>query len=406
MPVQPTSSPEFQNNLGALGPQLLTAFPGVTVVAASVFDAAGEAVWSTGTLAPDERLLVQDALDAFSLEPGLSCFERDQQNGRTFVVFPLRCPRGQRRGAAALVLATRTLGGSGREKLLDPALQIILKRLSIAVAAEAGPDEATVVRPVSDALGVNGPPGAEFLTLYVQQLLKLRTSGRTRRYEVLLRSSAPGESEARAPAAILRAADEPDSGGVLDRYVVTRLTRWLAANRDHLEAEPASFSINLSVGALADPGFPDFVGRALRETRANPRLLAFEIRESLCRERRADVERLIAACDRLTCHIVIDDFTLHSDVLPLLRHKAVRLLKIDAQLTGAAIKDKLSQAVVVAIAQMAKILGQHCVAKRIDSAIARQWLAATGVDFAQGFLLEGPLPLTELSVLQERSRAP
>jgi hypothetical protein len=137
---------------------LFAPYPGVTVVAASVFDAAGEAVWSTGTLAPDERLLVQDALDAFSLEPGLSCFERDQQNGRTFVVFPLRCPRGQRRGAAALVLATRTLGGSGREKLLDPALQIILKRLSIAVAAEAGPDEATVVRPVSDALGVSDAP--------------------------------------------------------------------------------------------------------------------------------------------------------------------------------------------------------------------------------------------------------
>jgi hypothetical protein len=210
MPVQSTSFPESHNSLGALGPQLLTAFPGVTVVAASVFDAAGEAVWSTGTLAPDEGPLVQDALDAFSLEPGLSCFERDQQNGRTFVVFPLRCPRGQRRGAAALVLATRTLGGSGREKLLDPALQIILKRLSIAVAVEAGPDEATVVRPVSDALGVNGPPGAEFLMLYVQQMLKLRTSGRTRRYEVLLRSSAPGESEAQAPAAILRAADEPD----------------------------------------------------------------------------------------------------------------------------------------------------------------------------------------------------
>ena len=33
-------------------------------------------------------------------------------------------------------------------------------------------------------------------------------------------------------------------------------------------------------------------------------------------------------------------------------------------------------------------------------ATARQWLAAIGVDFAQGYLLEGPLPITELASLR------
>jgi EAL domain-containing protein (putative c-di-GMP-specific phosphodiesterase class I) len=42
----------------------------------------------------------------------------------------------------------------------------------------------------------------------------------------------------------------------------------------------------------------------------------------------------------------------------------------------------------------------HCVAKRIDSPMARQWLSAVGVDFAQGFLLEGPLPITQLASLR------
>ena len=42
----------------------------------------------------------------------------------------------------------------------------------------------------------------------------------------------------------------------------------------------------------------------------------------------------------------------------------------------------------------------HCVAKRIESPTARQWLAAIGVDFAQGILLEGPLPITELASLR------
>ena len=38
--------------------------------------------------------------------------------------------------------------------------------------------------------------------------------------------------------------------------------------------------------------------------------------------------------------------------------------------------------------QGSRVLGMHCVAKRIDSPMARQWLSAVGVDFAQGFLLD------------------
>jgi len=46
-----------------------------------------------------------------------------------------------------------------------------------------------------------------------------------------------------------------------------------------------------------------------------------------------------------------------SQVLPLLRSKAVRLVKIDPKLTSSALKDKLSQALVVATVQAAKVMG-------------------------------------------------
>mgnify|MGYP000715175701 CR=1 FL=1 len=59
-----------------------------------------------------------------------------------------------------------------------------------------------------------------------------------------------------------------------------------------------------------------------------------------------------------------------------------------------------AQAQVAAISHGSRVLGMHCVAKRIDSPMARQWLSAVGVDFAQGFLLEGPLPITQLASLR------
>ena len=52
----------------------------------------------------------------------------------------------------------------------------------------------------------------------------------------------------------------------------------------------------------------------------------------------------------------------------------MRLVKIDAKLSSSALKDKLSQAMVVATVQAAKVLGIHCSAKKVDSQAALQWL--------------------------------
>ncbi|MEO7775581.1 MAG: EAL domain-containing protein [Steroidobacteraceae bacterium] len=435
--MSPSAPPDTETRLTRsiekIGLQLRDLFPGLRLQFISLHDAKGDALWlSEGAIGPDEHAIVLDAMDGFALEVQRKCYEKTLEDGRTALVFAARDPRGERRGAAMLMAESRSLDGTGHEKALLPALQSLLKRFSVLLAPGSGETSAshtlstsmsamtitgdtqmgssvalpataepTMLMPSGMATG--GQAASEFgdLVLYVQQLLKLRTSGRTRRYEVLLRSRAGGEVGNVAPEELLRRADEAGTGGVIDRHVVSQLVSWLERNRDSLDADPVNFSINLSTGALADAGFPEFLRSTLQAAGLPARLLAFEIREIVCREQRADVERFISACERMGCQVVIDDFTLHSDVLPLLRSKAVRLVKIDATLTASAMKEKLAQALVVAISQAAKVLGTHCVAKRIDSAMARQWLAAIGVDFAQGFLLEGPLPLTNLSNLRD-----
>jgi EAL domain-containing protein (putative c-di-GMP-specific phosphodiesterase class I) len=434
------TAPVASTPVEKIGMQLRDLFPGLRLQFISLHDAKGDALWlSEGAIGPDEHSLVLDAMDLFALETRHKCFEKTLGDGRTALIFAARDPRGERRGAAMLMAESRSLDGSAQEKALLPALQSLLKRFSVllapasaetsgtqtmsasmsmagfsagdtlpgAPATQAAP-EPTLLMPASAVSGLAATAGhGEFaeLVLYVQQLLKLRTSGRTRRYEVLLRSRSGGEVGNTAPEELLRKADEHGSGGLVDRYVVSQLTTWLERNRDSLDSDPVSFSVNLSTGALADASFPEFIHSTLKAAGLPPRLLAFEIREIVCREKRADVERFIGACERMGCQVVIDDFTLHSDVLPLLRSKAVRLVKIDAALTAAAMQEKLAQALVVAISQSAKVLGTHCVAKRIDSSMARQWLAAIGVDFAQGFLLEGPLPLTNLASLTDANSA-
>jgi len=60
-------------------------------------------------------------------------------------------------------------------------------------------------------------------------------------------------------------------------------------------------------------------------------------------------------------------------------------------------KDRVPQALVVAITQASKVLGLSCVAKRVDTPAVRDWLSAVGLDYAQGFLLDQPRSLLSLA---------
>jgi EAL domain-containing protein (putative c-di-GMP-specific phosphodiesterase class I) len=249
------------------------------------------------------------------------------------------------------------------------------------------------------------PPAANLMTdqeqaadliLDVQQLTQLRSGGRTRRYEVLARSRRDSARKQVPPAFVAPAARGPE-GAALDSLVLKQLLNWLGENPVVWEAEPASFSLNVSIGALEDPQFLQRLPADLARTGVAAQCIGFEISEQACTQSPAQVERFIATCEKLGCFLVLDNFSLSPDSLRFLRSPALRLVKIDAQLTSSALQDKLSQALVVAIAQACKVLGIHCVAKRVESQAALQWLTAVGCDLAQGFVLDRPLPLESLA---------
>lgn len=267
---------------------------------------------------------------------------------------------------------------------------------SLRLPTQAGPADtasAKVLKQTSDTSSSRSLPATSstgaaralsldpaLVTLEMLPFVKLRSGGRTRRFEVLPTGSA---RELRDPA-------------TLDSLAMQRLLAWLGANRAAWTTEPASFTMNLSIATLEDEGFLKQVAAGLQSNGIAPDTVGFEIAEPLCTQRRAQVERFMAACDKLGCYVVIDDFSFDSAVLPLLRSKSLRLVKIDARLTGSALRDKLSQAMVVAVVQAVKVLGMHCAAQQVDSQAALQWLTAVGCDFAQGPMLARQQPLGKL----------
>ncbi len=238
--------------------------------------------------------------------------------------------------------------------------------------------------PASSAAGAAGMAAALVndpnLMLELLPYAKLRAGGQTRRFQVLARASAGH----RDPAA-------------LDALVLQRLLGWLAAHRPAWSSQPTSFTVNLSIATLEDERFAQKMAQTLNSHGIAAEAIGYEISEALCAQRRAQVERFITQCDKVGSWVIVDDFSFDSQVLPLLKSKALRLVKIDSRLTSNALKDKLSQALVVATVQASKVLGIHCAAKKVDSQAALQWLTAIGCDFAQGQALAPAQPLDSLA---------
>ena len=230
------------------------------------------------------------------------------------------------------------------------------------------------------AAAIGGAPADANVQLEVLPFGKLRAGGQTRRFQVIARVA----GAVRDPAA-------------QDGLVLQRLMGWLAAHRAAWNSQPTGFTLNLSIATLEDERFAQKLAAALHSHGIAGDTFGFEIAEALCTQRRAQVERFIAQCEKAGVWIVIDDFSFDSQVLTLLRSKAVRVVKIDTKLTSSALKDKLCQAMVVATVQATKVLGIHCAAKKVDSQAALQWLTAIGCDFAQGAALGAAQSLDSLA---------
>lgn len=437
-----------------LGEALRAALPAMRMHSLSIHNSEGDVVWlSEGVLGPDEHSLVYEAVEALR-EPDKTHYTRmvDDDHGAIFLA--VRAPRGELVGLVMVLADPASWKGAAPMPSIAPAIRAALQKIAVllrvksgksggtssvaklSIAPSAGISESelalisaslpilkaaapessgTVLMPekVVEVLTLEEPrkaaasglaaatvanqhdPAAD-LILDVQQLTQLRSGGRTRRYEVLARSRRDAERK-QVPPEFVGAAARGAQGAVLDAHVLRQLLAWLGENPVVWDAEPASFSLNLSLGALADEHFLSTLPAELERTKVAAQCIGFEVSELACSQSAQRVSRFIETCEKIGCFLVLDNFSLAEGALPFLRSPALRLVKIDARLTANAMQDKLSQALVVAIAQVCKVLGIHCVAKNVESQAALQWLTAVGCDFGQGFILDRPIPLESLT---------
>jgi diguanylate cyclase (GGDEF)-like protein/PAS domain S-box-containing protein len=228
--------------------------------------------------------------------------------------------------------------------------------------------------------------------LVSQPIVNLK-SGLTTQHEVLIRMRQEGGGLIQ-PAAFLATAERFGLIGGIDRWVTQQAVRLIAAHNK--EGRELTLEVNLSGKTMGDARFPDEVRRELTSSGIDPASLIFEVTETAAV---ADIEqaRLFAqSLSKVGCRFALDDFGSGYASFYYLKHLPISYLKIDGEFVRELPRSHTDQLIVRALVEVCEGLGIKTVAEFVTDEPTMKMVRDLGVDFAQGYHLGKPEPVSAL----------
>ena len=226
--------------------------------------------------------------------------------------------------------------------------------------------------------------------LHCQPIVDLRTRA-IAQWELLLRL--PGDDgELLLPAQFLDTAER--SGAILgiDQWVIREAIRLVAAHRDN--GRQLAVTVNISALSVADPALPTFIEAQLQEAGADPGSLVLEVTESATIANMSHAVTFAARLNELGCRLSLDDFGAGFGSLYYLKYIPFDFVKIDGEFISQLPSSPTDQLILDSIVQMSRGLGRRTIAEFTGDQATVEILRDRGVDFAQGFHVGRPMPVS------------
>ncbi len=243
---------------------------------------------------------------------------------------------------------------------------------------------------------IRGALDDDGFVLYHQPIMDLKL-GQVTRHELLLRMIGP-DGEHVLPATFLYIAERFGLIAEIDSWVVRQAVA-LVAGQERL-GRRLQLDVNLSGLSLTSPEVIATLERELERSAIDPACLTFEIAEAAAivniQKARGFAERV----GELGCGFALDDFGAGFGSFYYLKHLPFDLLKIDGEFVrhlGESVKDQL---VVQSLATIATELGKQTIAEFVEDKETLELVRSYGVDFAQGFGVGHPEPVSEWRMLE------
>ena len=236
----------------------------------------------------------------------------------------------------------------------------------------------------------------DYFLLYAQPIISLDKHKRKKHYELLVRLQEGSSKEIIAPGVFLPAAERYNLATALDKWVIQSVFIFL---KDYPEilSKLDFFSINLSGKSLASDALLDFIVKQIEQTPEIANKLCFEITETAVIANMIRATLFIRRLKELGCRFALDDFGSGLSSFAYLKTLPVDYLKIDGIFVKDIVEDETDYAMVKSINDIGQVMGIQTIAEFVESDQIKQKLIEIGVNFAQGYGIGKPKPLTDLT---------
>ena len=236
--------------------------------------------------------------------------------------------------------------------------------------------------------------------LYYQPIMPLKKEYRNYlKAEILLRMiSADGSMI--MPADFIPSAERYNIMSAIDRWVIDRSFKEIAKLLEKNENENTHlmFSINLCGETMADESISGFIKKTMDTYKINPDSICFEATETAAISNISTASHFINEMKDLGYTFSLDDFGSGFSSLNYLKNLPVDYLKIDGSFVRDMAESQTNSAMVDAINTLGHVIGIKTIAEFVGTKEIISMLRGIGVDYAQGYEVGKPQPLSEFTL--------
>jgi len=232
--------------------------------------------------------------------------------------------------------------------------------------------------------------------LYYQTIISLNEENTApNHYEILVRMI-NDIGDLIPPMAFIPAAERYKLMPHIDQWVVHHSL--LEINHIYQESGDAYkkciFTINISGQSLSANDFANYILNKIIEYKIEPTAICFEITETAAIANMSNAVNFITKLKKAGCRFALDDFGSGLSSFSYLKTLPVDYLKIDGSFVRDICDDTTDRAFVESITQIAHVMHIETIAEFVEGREILSELRNIGVDYAQGYYISTPAPLS------------
>jgi EAL domain-containing protein (putative c-di-GMP-specific phosphodiesterase class I) len=195
------------------------------------------------------------------------------------------------------------------------------------------------------------------------------------------------------PAAYLDIAERSGMIRDIDTWVVRSACRMIEAA--HANGNSLQLEVNVSGVSVSDPDFLRAIEPELGRLGPLAQNLVFELTETAAVMNLAHATTFAEALLPHGSQLALDDFGAGFGSFYYLKHLPCAYIKIDGEFIRTLPNNPMDQVFVRSMVHLARGVGKKTVAEFVEDEETLRLLADLGVDFAQGYHVGRPAPLTD-----------